>query len=289
MLIPKSVSREMAEQLKKGINQTKIIAPPTDCISPIGAELLEKSLRKEVNAEFYVSTTRPPTVYRGNPFTIEAALAYGGQQEKEGSINMLRFANRVPLLFQQSGCSFTKAVTATNWRPYGLSQSNNSIPQGPMTLVIHIASVWVPFTSESKEAIAHYPEIIKELKLALQECGRKLSMFIHKKKRIQMEGEKRSYIETYIPHVAEALKDLVGYTKEDEEKVKGLLAQILEHKRGKLEKIEIDNPDYDEELANMGANEDEEDFSEDKEDSSEKQIKKKPSQSKNPDKQAKLE
>ena len=286
---PKDITREMAEKLLGGIIKTKIIAPPTNCISPIGEELLEKGLRKEINAEFYCATTRPPAVYRGNPFVVEAGIAYGGEQDVEGSVKALRYANRVPLLFQQGACAITKSIVSTAWRNYGLSQSKGAFPVGPATIVTSINSVWVPFTSESKEAIAHYPEIIKELKLALQECGRKLSMFIHKKKRIQMEGEKRSYIETYIPHVAEALKDLVGYTKEDEEKVKGLLAQILEHKRGKLEKIEIDNPDYDEELANMGANEDEEDFSEDKEDSSEKQIKKKPSQSKNPDKQAKLE
>ena len=249
---PKSVSREMAEQLKKGINQTKIIAPPTDCISPIGAELLEKSLRKEVNAEFYVSVTRPPTVYRGNPFTIEAALAYGGQQEREGSINMLRFANRVPLLFQQSGCSFTKAVTATNWRPYGLSQSNNSIPQGPMTLVIHIASVWVPFTSESKEAIAHYPEIIKEVRLAIQECGRKLSSYVSKKRRVGDELKKRGFIEKYIPHVAEALKGLLKISDTEKRKVEDTLKDTLEKRRGKLEKVEMDNPDYDEEFAKIG-------------------------------------
>ena len=98
-------------------------------------------------------------------------------------------------------------------------------------------------------------EIIKEIKLALQECGRKLSIFIHKKRKIQIEGAKRSYIETYIPHVAEALRKLVGYKQADEAKIKKLLKQILEKKRGTLEKIEINNPDYDEEIAKIGKKE----------------------------------
>ncbi|MBU1623010.1 MAG: DNA topoisomerase VI subunit B, partial [Nanoarchaeota archaeon] len=98
---PKKVSREMVEQLYNGIQKTKIIAPPTDCISPIGAELLEKGLRKEINAEFYCSTTRPASVYRGNPFVVEAALAYGGEQSGDDAIRVMRFANRVPLLYLQ--------------------------------------------------------------------------------------------------------------------------------------------------------------------------------------------
>jgi len=255
---PKSINREIAEKLLHGISQTKIISPPTNCISPIGEELLEKGLRKEINAEFYCATTRPPAVYRGNPFVIEAGIAYGGEQNAEDSVRVLRYANRVPLLYQQGACAITKSVINTVWRNYGLSQSRGALPVGPATIVISINSVWVPFTSESKEAIAHYPEIIKEIKLALQEVGRKLSIYIHKKRKIQIEGAKRSYIETYIPHVAEALKDLVGYKQTDEVKVKKLLKQILEKTRGKLEKIEIENPDYDEELAKIGKKENKE-------------------------------
>ncbi|HLC96481.1 MAG TPA: DNA topoisomerase VI subunit B [Candidatus Nanoarchaeia archaeon] len=249
---PLEITREMAEKLYGGISKTKIIAPPTDCISPIGEELLEKGLRKEINAEFYCATTRPPAVYRGNPFIVEAALAYGGEQPSEEAARLMRYANRVPLLYQPGACAVSKAVINTAWRNYGLSQSKGALPIGPLSIAVSINSVWVPFTSESKEAIAHYPEIIKEIKLALQDCGRKLSLFIHKKQRIQMEGAKRSYIETYIPHVAEALKDLVGYGVKEEEKVKEYLKEILEKNRGKLEKIEIDNPEYDEELAKLG-------------------------------------
>jgi len=105
---PRNINREMTEKLLQGINKTKIISPPTNCISPIGENLLEKGLRKEINAEFYCATTRPPAVYRGNPFVIEAGIAYGGEQHAEESARLLRYANRVPLLYQQGVCAITK-------------------------------------------------------------------------------------------------------------------------------------------------------------------------------------
>lgn len=246
---PKKLSREQAEKLYTGIQKTKLIAPPTDCISPIGAELLEKSLKKEIKAEFYCTASRPPAVYRGNPFCIECGIAFGGEQPAEEQITLLRFANRVPLLYQQGACAISKSAVQTNWRPYGLNQSRHSLPVGPCTVVIHMASVWVPFTSESKEAIAHYPEIIKEIRLALQECGRKLSSYIYKKKRIIAEGKKRDYIETYIPYVSSALKELLKLKPEEKAKIEKLLKIILEKKRGVLEDIEVDTSEFDEQFA----------------------------------------
>ena len=211
---PGNVSREMAEALYQGIQKTKIIAPPTDCLSPIGAELIEKSLKKEINAEFYCAVSRPPEVYRGNPFQVEVGVAYGGEQPKEELISVLRFANRVPLLYQPGACAFTKSILGTSWKPYGLQQSSGSLPVGPATILLHIASVWVPFTSESKEALAHYPEIIKEVKLALQEAGRKLQAYVNKKVRVQSQLERANLFERYIPEVADALSRLTGESKE---------------------------------------------------------------------------
>jgi len=263
---PKKISREMAENLFNGIQKTKIISPPTDCISPITADLLEKGLRKEINAEFYCSTTRKPAVYRGNPFVIEAAMAYGGEQPGDKSIRIMRFANRVPLLYQQGACAITNSIQNTIWRPYGLNQSRGSIPIGPCTVVVHMASVWVPFTSESKEALAHYPEIIKEIKAVLQECGRKLAMFVNKKRRLKDEAKKRGYIEKYIPHVAEALGEIIDLDKIKIKQIQDNLDKILEHTRGELEEISIDNPDYDPELAKIGREEKPEKKSENDED-----------------------
>ena len=249
---PAAVSREMAENLMKGIKETRIISPPTDCLSPIGEKELEKGLKKEINAEFFCAVSRSPSVYRGNPFVVEVGVAYGGDQPKDKSANLIRFANKVPLQYQQGGCAINKSVIQTAWRNYGFSQSSGSFPIGPLTIAVHIASVWVPFTSESKEAIAHYPEIIKEIKLALQECGRKLGSYVRKKHRVKEEAQKRSYIEKYIPHVAAALRELLELKKADEIKIRDNLKGLLEKKRGKLEKVEVDNPYYDKKLSDFG-------------------------------------
>jgi len=210
---PEDMSMQDAEKLLKAMKDTKIMSPTTDCLSPIGEELLEKSLKKEINAEFYVTVTRPIFVYRGNPFQVEVGLAYGGNQNKEEQVQILRFANRVPLLYQQGACAITKSITTTNWKSYGLQQSNGSIPVGPLTILVHLSSVWVPFTSESKEALAHYPEIIKELKLAVQEAGRRLQLYVSKKHRVQNQLERANLFERYMPEVADALSRLTGEDK----------------------------------------------------------------------------
>ncbi len=229
-----------AEQLYKTINETKIMAPSSDCIGPIGEEKLLEGITRVVDAEFYTSCTRKPSVYRGNPFLVEAALAYGfkdrdkkenGETDNQPTLRLTRIANRVPLLYQQSACAVHKGVVETNWRNYGLTQSRGALPQGPLVLMVHIASVWVPFTSESKEAIAHYPEIIKEIKLAVQECGRKLGMHVRRQRRIRDEMVKRSYIETYLPHIGEALRDILTLKENQVTRVVGNLKETLEKTR----------------------------------------------------------
>ncbi|MFT4311642.1 MAG: DNA topoisomerase VI subunit B [Candidatus Woesearchaeota archaeon] len=258
---PKKITRDQAEKIIRAIAKTKIMAPPTDCISPIGQDQLEKGLKKEINAEFYTTITRSPSVYRGNPFIIEVAIAYGGDQPADQLANVMRFANRVPLLYQQGGCAVNKAVSSLNWKPYGLQQSRGSVPAGPLTIAVHIASVWVPFTSESKEAIAHYPEIIKEMKLALQEVGRKLGTYINKKKRVGVELKKRSYIQKYIPHVSAALLKLLELPDDKKADLEEKLAAILEKTRGEIEELAFDaskNKDFDKEFASIGRNDQEE-------------------------------
>ena len=223
-LKPRELELAHVEKLMDGIKKTKIIAPPTDCIVPIGEELLEKGLRKEVPAEFYTAVTRAPEVYRGIPFVVEVALAYGGQQPADQPVRVLRFANRVPLLYQQSACSSFKSVLQTNWKPYGMQQSGSNPPVGPLTIAIHLASVWPPFTSEAKEAIAHYPEIIKEMKLALQEAGRRLGAYVNKKRRVGLERERVNIFERYIPEVADSLAQLSG---ENKKVIESQLSQML--------------------------------------------------------------
>ena len=272
------IGRQEADALYQAIQNTRISAPATDCVSPIGEPLLLTGLHQVVPGEFYTAATRPPSVYRGNPFQVEVALAYGGAAAaqkvpldalgemltesdartlrqflinsfdglgpdaadrilaeaefasrqspgrlkkadiqrlhaamrdvnvSEGqSMQVLRYANRVPLLFQQASCAITQAIIGTNWRLYGLSQSRSSVPSGPVTVMVHLASVWVPFTSESKEAIAPYPEILKELRLGLQAVGRKLGMYLRRRQRVKQEGERRSVFLRYLGEVASAV------------------------------------------------------------------------------------
>jgi DNA topoisomerase-6 subunit B len=193
------------EKLYRAIQETKFMAPPTDCLAPIEARNLLAGLLKGLKAEFYTAVTREPAVYRGNPFQIEVGIAYGGDLPAEESARVIRFANRVPLLYQQSACCSFKAVLDTAWRNYGMQQPRGSLPVGPLVVMIHMASVWVPFTSESKEAIADYDEIRKEMKLALSECGRKLKTYLNRRARVRREAERRNIFEKYMGETVLAL------------------------------------------------------------------------------------
>lgn len=207
---PATIGTHEVEKLFEAMQAVKFMAPPTDCLAPIGVRNLIAGLLKEVKAEFFTATTRSPAVYRGNPFQIEIALAFGGNLPGDTAARVIRFANRVPLLYQQSACAAFKSVTDVDWRNYGVSQPGGSVPVGPLVIMVHMASVWVPFTSESKEAVADYDEIRKEMKLAIQECGRKLATYVRRRRRQRMEAQRRDIFTRYIPDVAEALANLTG-------------------------------------------------------------------------------
>ncbi len=277
----KRIGRKEADALFQAIQATKIASPATDCISPIGEELILSGLHHVVPGEFYAAATRPPSVYRGNPFQIEVGIAFGGQaatqhvskeqlrelieetdartirqflihtfnglgsdaadrilkesglgtrQSPSGlkpkeveallaamkgvnvsegqTMEVLRYANRVPLQFSPASCAITQTILSTNWRSYGLSQSRGALPKGPVTVMVHIASVWVPFTSESKEAVASYPEIQKELRLGLQAVGRKLGMYVRKRMKVKQQGERRQIFLRYLGEVATAVSEI---------------------------------------------------------------------------------
>jgi DNA topoisomerase VI subunit B len=300
---PRKIGRHEADSLYKAIQETKISAPATDCISPIGESLILNGLHHLLPGEFFCAATRPPAVYRGNPFLIEVGLAYGGasstqkvtldaltellsesdarslkqflvttfdgvgaagadkilSQAKMGtrqspsklkkeeidrlfaamrnvnlsenqSMQVLRYANRVPLQFQPAACAITQSVTATNWRAYGLVQSRGQLPVGPVTLMVHVASVWVPFTSESKEAIASYPEIVKELRLGLQTVGRKLAIYLNRRKRVRQEGERREIFLRYLGEVAHAVASIKDYGERPRKDLYGRLVDVAKRK-----------------------------------------------------------
>jgi DNA topoisomerase-6 subunit B len=232
---PARVAHNEAEALYKAIQETKLMRPPTDCLSPIGEEQILAGLRKEIKADFYTALTREPAVYRGNPFQIEIGMAYVKPEEskeqemgQEEPVRVLRFANRVPLLYQPGACAITKAVIGVNWKAYGLAQPKDAIPLGPLVIMVHVASVWVPFTSESKDAVAGYEEILGEMTLGLQECGRRLSVFLNKRRRDLEAARKRNYIELYIPHLALGLKDVLKLNDKEEDRIVRDLKKMLE-------------------------------------------------------------
>jgi DNA topoisomerase VI subunit B len=253
---PRRLDNKTIQKLKDAIEVTKIKAPPLTCIAPIGEDLIIAGLKKEVEADFFIATSRKPVVYRGRPFAVEVGVAYGRpgdtlEMTESGKIiersvkkneellmgnadepvRMIRFANRVPLVFQQSACAITKAVINTNWKNYGLQQPRGALPIGPMVVFVHIASVWVPFTSESKEAIAGYDEIMEELKRALMECGRKLGIHVRKGKKLANEFKKRNYITMYIPTVVEALKEILDLDEKEVDATANNLTELLERSR----------------------------------------------------------
>ncbi|MEM9066085.1 MAG: DNA topoisomerase VI subunit B [Planctomycetota bacterium] len=206
----KNIDHDTAEKLYRALQDAKLRSPPTDCLAPIGVRTMLAGMLKGTRAEFYAASTRAPAVYRGNPFQIEAAIGFGGDLPGDEPARVIRFANRVPLLYQQSACCAYKSVIETGWKNYGLQQPRGAAPVGPLIIMIHMASVWVPFTSESKEAIADYDEIRKEMVLALQECGRKLGKYVRRRQKMKREGERRDIFERYIGEIAKSCEALTG-------------------------------------------------------------------------------
>jgi DNA topoisomerase-6 subunit B len=202
------------ERLHKALGEVKLMAPPASCIVPIGEELLIAGLERRFKDAFYVSSTRPPSVYRGNPFVVEVGLAYGGNLPTDEPAEIMRFANRVPLQYQPKACAISEAIYDTNWRNYELSQPKGSLPIGPLAIVVHLASVWVPFTSEAKEAVAHYDDLLREMKFAVQECGRKLGSHLRAREKEQSEQKRLSLFQRYIPEVSAAMASILGTPKD---------------------------------------------------------------------------
>ena len=226
------IAREEADRLHSALSEVKIQNPPTDCVSPIGEEAVRKALLRERPGAFVHAVTRPPSVYRGNPFVVEAGVAWGGEGvAAEELAQVFRFANRVPLLYQQSACAVSKAVLSCPWRNYGVDQSRGALPTGPLLVFVHLASVWVPFTSESKEAIAHYPEILKEIRLAVMDCGRNLGLHLSRQRRMADAQKKKDYIAAYLPHIVAALTEILELDEKSQNSAKKNLTDILEKSR----------------------------------------------------------
>lgn len=207
---PKDLTIDDGKMIIDVFKKVKLMAPPTDCLSPIGEILIKRGLKRGMDVDFIVTHTRPPSVYAGHPFQVEAGIVYGGTLPKDQPITILRFANRVPLLFQQGGCIITKAIESIDWRRYGLEQrGGHGIPTGPAAVLVHVASTKVPFTSESKEAIASVEEIENEIVLAIRECARKMLLHIKKRQKLKKLKEKEEIIKKLLPLIAKKSAEIL--------------------------------------------------------------------------------
>jgi DNA topoisomerase-6 subunit B len=226
----KSLSADELKPLLAAMQSVAIPAPPTSqCLSPIGEELIRKSLDKEFMLDFVKAKTRPPSVYSGHPFVVEAAIGYGGRLVSEEKAIILRFANRVPLMYQQGACAITQAIAAVNWRNYGISQ--DGLPVGAALILVHVAATNVPFTSESKDAVAAIPEIEKEIDLALKDLGRELKTFLSRRDRHKAQEDRARALCAIIPEIAAKVAEVTGKPVPDTTPIEGRIMRRLVAKK----------------------------------------------------------
>lgn len=226
---PQEITREKANSILKALQSLQLMKPQTDCLSPIGIEELEGSLRKQFSPEFVKAIQRKPEVYRGMPFQIEVAVAYGGRISSDKA-TLMRYANKIPLLFDAASCALTQSFVGIDYTRYGV-KVENKVPVLPAVFVIEITSVWVPYTNESKNAVASYPTIIREIKLALQELIRNLSVFLSRKHRSAVFQERINLFEKYGIELAYYLSDLTGI---DENRIKKKIGELLERRKDEI-------------------------------------------------------
>lgn len=248
---PKKLEWSQGEEIIKQFKKMTFIAPRLDSLRPIGEERIKKSINSIVNPEFLEVVERKPTVYRGGfPFCVEVGIAFGGNagkpsgKDEEGKpvwkSEIMRFANRTPLLFDTGGCALTQAVQSIDWKRYGVRSFDDS----PITIFIHILSVHIPYTGAGKQAVSPEDEIMEELRLALMDAGRKIYRFIGFQKRLAEKEAKRKMYYKYATEVAIAISILTGKPKKEiEEKLHAMVLKHLklEEKKEAEEAKKLDN------------------------------------------------
>lgn len=239
---PKQLSWEEAEEVVKMFKQINFIAPRTDGLRPIGDDRIKKSLQSIVKPEFLSVVTRRASVYSGGfPFQVEVGIAYGGEAgkyigtlddegRKERKMEIMRFANRAPLLFDTGACAITKAVQTVDWKRYGVKNFESA----PITVFVNLISVHIPYTSAGKQAISDEDEIMEELRLALMDSGRRAAAYISGKRKEQEKKLKRELFYKYIPEIASALEEI---TKKPKAKIEKELEKLV------LDKLKLEEED----------------------------------------------
>lgn len=263
---PKHLSWEEAEEIVSQFKKMQFIAPRTDGLIPIGEDRIRKSLESIVKPEFISVVTRKPSVYSGGfPFQVEVGIAYGGNAGRMGETNeegqqqrkieIMRFANRAPLLFDTGGCAITKAVQSIDWKRYGMKDYENA----PLTVFVNLISVHIPYTGAGKQAISDEEEIMEELRLALMDTGRRIYTYIGHQRRQAEKEAKRKMFYKYATEIAIAIADLTHKNrKEIEEKLHALVLKHLkmeEQKEKAEEKKEMSEQEIEKEYEKRMAKE----------------------------------
>lgn len=230
---PSKLTWDEAERLVSAFRQMDFMAPPTKGLRPIGEENIERGLKQILHPDFACAVTRSPEVYQGGiPFIVETGLAYGGDAgDSRGSgergLEIIRFANRAPLIFNQGGCALTSAAKDIDWRRYEVNTERT-----PLTLFINIVSTHVPYTSAGKQSVAEEPEVYEEVRQAVMQAARKLKRFLRKRIKRRERRERANLFEKYLPIISQKAADLVG---EDPPEIDSLIKEIAGVKNGEEE------------------------------------------------------
>jgi DNA topoisomerase-6 subunit B len=173
------------------------LAPDASCLSPLGEDLLKAGILKELQPDFIAVCQRPPATYSGHPFIVEAAVAYGGDIPKRNDFVLYRFANRIPLLYDEASDVSWKIIKSMNWRRYKVS------PDLPIAILVHLCSTKIPYKTVGKEFIADRPEVKKEILNAIREAARQLQHFLTKQEHVERERKRLSTFSKYLPKIAQ--------------------------------------------------------------------------------------
>jgi len=222
---PSKLSWEDAELITECLTKMEFKAPRSDVLISIGAENIEKTLKKILKPKFVKAITRKPKVYRGGiPFLVEVGIAFGGEIKE---FELFRYANRVPLLFDTSACAITQAVNSVNWKTYGLTESETN----SLAVFVNFVSVHVPYTSTGKLAIdPSIEEIFNEIKLAVQDCARHLKVYVRKLRKLEEIAEKKKVLELYAPALVELLQRSLNLPENESQKLLNNLKELIEEK-----------------------------------------------------------
>ncbi len=206
---PKKLSIEDIVKITRLMKTFKNFLPPdASCLSPISRDLLEAGIRKELKPEFMYVEQRNPLAYSGYPFIVEIGIAYGGGVPVSPEIKLYRFANRIPLLYDEASDVTRKIVNQEiNWRYYKIT------PDLPVAIISHICSTKVPYKTVGKEFIADRPEVEREIKNGINSVARRLSVFLSKKMSIEHERRRIDVFQKYLPQIAEFSTHLAGREK----------------------------------------------------------------------------